>query len=271
MKRTLVASLVFALLSGAAMAADLPAPAPAYQPVYKAPPPPAPTWTGCYIDGGGGYGLSQINHFSESYPARVPSSSSTDSGGKGWLGRFGGGCDYQFGINFIGEWQVVIGALADYDFSNIHGTIDDPTTGLGGDMNQSSAWVAGGRAGILVTPSLLTYFDGGFTQDHFNHVNLSFVNVTPSVPSGLALGGHTFNGWFIGGGTEYAFTWLPIPGLFWRTEYRYSTYNTNDVPTVVAATGALAGTALRESPQVQTILTSLVWRFNWSGNWAGHW
>ena len=31
-------------------------------------------------------------------------------------------------------------------------------------------------------------------------------------------------GWFLGGGTEYALNmdWIPIHGLFWRTEYRYA-------------------------------------------------
>ena len=28
----------------------------------------------------------------------------------------------------------------------------------------------------------------------------------------------TYHGWFIGGGDEYAFNWLP--GLFWKNEYR---------------------------------------------------
>ena len=56
MHRTFVASLIsVGLMSGAAMAADLPMPAPA--PVYKAPPPPVYNWTGCYIGGGGGYGM----------------------------------------------------------------------------------------------------------------------------------------------------------------------------------------------------------------------
>ncbi len=275
MTRIAVASVLLAFASGVALAADLPAPAAA--PLDKAPPLPLPSWTGCYIDGGGGYGLSQVNHFLESFPGLVPLSSSTDDGGKGWLGRVGGGCDYQFNVNLINTWTVVVGAFGDYDFSNIHGTLAIPTGGLGGDMNQSSAWSAGARAGIVVTPNLLTYIDGGFTQARFDQVGLSTVTTTPAVPSPFALGAQTFNGWFLGAGTEYALTWIPIPGLFWRTEYRYSTYNTADVPAIVAATGApaatgpLAGTAQRESPQVQTIVTSLVWRFNWPGNWAGHW
>ena len=46
---------------GTASAADLPMPAPA----YKAPPPPVYNWTGCYVGGGGGYGMwtaEQLRH-----------------------------------------------------------------------------------------------------------------------------------------------------------------------------------------------------------------
>jgi outer membrane immunogenic protein len=265
MKRTLVASLVFALTSGVALAADMPPPVnpPVYPPVYKALPPPGPTWTGCYIDGGVGYGLSNIDHNFESLPGPVPMSSTTTNGGRGWLGRAGGGCDYQFQLSFFNNWNVVIGAFGDYDFSGISGTFDNPADGLGGTMNQSSAWYAGGRAGILVSPNLLTYVDGGFTQARFDQVNLTAVAPTLAVPA--SLGAHTFNGWFIGGGTEYAFTWLPIPGLFWRNEYRYSTYQSADIASFVTATGAPTGFAQHEQPQVQTITTSLIWRFNWTG------
>ena len=46
----------------------------------------------------------------------------------------------------------------------------------------------------------------------------------------------TYNGWFIGSGYEYAFDWLPIPGLFWKTEYRYSQYN-SATPSFVTTAG----------------------------------
>ena len=161
MKKILLACSVLAVFSGAAFAADMPAPPPAYAPVYKAPPP-APTFSGCYIDGGVGYGVSNIDHNGETIPGLVPTSSSTTSGGRGWLGRAGGGCDYQFTL--LNTWPAVIGLLADYDFSNISGTTADPTSGFGGNLNQSGAWYAGARAGVLPLPSLLTYVDGGFTE-----------------------------------------------------------------------------------------------------------
>jgi outer membrane immunogenic protein len=263
MKKTLLACSVLAAFSGAAFAADMPAPPPAYAPVYKAPPP-APSFTGCYIDGGIGYGVSNIDHNGVVIATGAPTSASTTSGGRGWLGRAGGGCDYQFTL--LNTWPAVVGLLGDYDFSNISGTTADPTSGFGGNLNQSDAWYAGARVGLLPMPNLLTYVDGGYTQSHFDRMNLATQFTVPPVPTGTSLNGQTFNGWFIGGGTEYAFTWLPINGLFWRTEYRYSQYQAANVASVVNATGLPTGFGQRESPQVQTVTTSLVWRFNW-GNW----
>jgi outer membrane immunogenic protein len=77
---------------------------------------------------------------------------------------------------------------------------------------------------------------------------------------------NTYHGWFIGSGAEYAlnFNWLPVQGLFWRNEYRFSSYNSADLPVVTAA-GAATGFGEHIQPYTQTITTSLVWRFNWSG------
>ena len=85
MKTLLAASLTgLALLSGSALAADLP-PAPQ---VYKAPPVMAPaySWTGCYINGGFGYGVSNTDHWLESNPGLVPIDGRNTSGARGWLG-----------------------------------------------------------------------------------------------------------------------------------------------------------------------------------------
>jgi hypothetical protein len=47
-------ALLTVVVLGAANAADLPMPAPA----YSAPPAPVYNWTGCYVGGGGGYARS---------------------------------------------------------------------------------------------------------------------------------------------------------------------------------------------------------------------
>jgi outer membrane immunogenic protein len=261
MHRTFVASLIsVGLMSGAAMAADLPMPAP----VYKAPPPPVYNWTGCYIGGGGGYGMwgqdSYVNN-----AAGVQISGNTTNGGKGWFGQGQAGCDYQFTAPIFNV-NAVIGAFGDYDFTNLRGTSSVP---LGvGTETQSNAWSAGLRAGWLVNPRFLTYFDGGYTQARFNQVDYS-TYALPAGPTGFSLAAQTYNGWFLGSGFEYALDILPISGLFLKTEYRFSSYNSNNgvnVPFISTATGAPLGTTLNSVKYTQMISTELVWRFNWFGH-----
>lgn len=97
---------------------------------------------------------------------------------------------------------------------------------LTGSEKENWAWAVGGRVGYLVTPAILVYWNGGFTATRFGGVNLSPTNVTTTAPS-FSLAAQTFNGGFIGGGTEIAVQeW---PGLFWRSEYRYSSYRSANV------------------------------------------
>jgi outer membrane immunogenic protein len=226
-----------------------------------APPPPAYTWTGCYISGGGGYALWNRDLYTQNTVTGVATVTSTD-GGRGWMGVFGGGCDYQFSLGSLGNW--VIGAFGDYDIMDIEGTNEPQGLALSGSEKESNAWFVGGRLGYLVTPSLMTYFDGGYTQTRFDQVNFATIFSTPSVTS---LPAQTYSGWFLGGGTEYAlnFSWLPIHGLFWRNEYRYASYDSATNPIINTATGAATVFSETSRPYVQTITSSLVWRFNWMG------
>ena len=102
-------------MGGSAIAADLPTKGPAVAP---APLPPVVTWSGCYLTGGVDYGMwNQDNH---RIAPGVVEFEHTD-GGRGWLGRVGGGCDYQFAQ----KW--VVGVLADYDFANLKGDLTIPS------------------------------------------------------------------------------------------------------------------------------------------------
>lgn len=251
---TSVAALAtgLAMASGTALAADLYQPAP----LYKAPPMPAPiySWTGCYLDGGIGYGLWNENH-------TLPGTGTTwsTSGGDGWLGRLGAGCDYQINSSFV------VGAFGDYDFMHLHGTFADPVLGGGvaGGQTEHWSWAAGGRLGYLVTPALLAYVDGGYTQAHFGGIMFA-----PAV-GGTAVdftSANTYQGWFVGGGTEYALNlgWLPR-GLFWRTEYRFADYNSATLP-VFAVGGAATGLSEHIHPYDQTVTSGLAWRFNFGSS-----
>ncbi len=255
------AAAALALSVSSALAADLSVP------YYKAPPPAPPevSWSGCYVDAGGGYGMSNLdqNDYVITAPGAVPASVSYTDGGRGWLGRLGGGCDYQ-----IPSSHFVVGVLGDFDFMNIHANFDPGDFASVGNLKESSAGYAGGRIGYLVTPALLTYWDGGYTETRFGPGNFG-----PLVPAGTSetMPSHTYSGWFLGGGTEYALTfdWLPIHGLFWRNEYRFSEYQSADLP-LAFTTGVATGNGEHIAPYVQTITSSLVWRFNWGGPLGPH-
>ena len=238
MKKLTLAAATFVALTGSAIAADLPRKAPA---AIAPAPLPVANWTGCYLTGGVGYGMwnqdSQLRQFGLGLEPEHT------NGGRGWLGRVGGGCDYQF-------WQkFVVGALADYDFASLKGNLNATAIGSA-DEKMNSAWVAGGRLGYLPWDTLLVYMSGGYTQAHFNG--------TIFTGSGGFTGpGQTYSGWFLGSGYEYRFDMLP--GLYWRTEYRFNSYNSKDI----ALTGTALGVSINSEKFVQTVTSSLVWRFNW--------
>jgi len=251
MKKLLLAILATAAFSGSAYAADL-----AARPYAKAPPmvAPAPSFTGCYIGAGIGYGLLDDERSGTSFGSPLPLSTSA---AKGWLGSIGGGCDYQFaGVTPFGP--LVLGAFADWDPSNIKGNFGDPVNDAKyGVQKLSSAWFVGGRAGLVVMPNVLTYVSGGWTGARIDQINLLWNDGTSA---NLYLPAQTAHGWFLGSGMEYAFTFLPIKGLFWKNEYRYSRYEGYD-QNYVHPTFVGTRNTVHNSVDVQTITTSLVWRF----------
>jgi len=252
-KSLAAAALVAIAACSSANAADLPMP-PA---VYKAPPPPAPTWTGCYVGGGAGYGM--WNQDSSVQVGGVPATAQTTNGGKGWFGQGQVGCDYQF-ASPIFDIPLVVGGFGDYAGGSISGTSDFP--GVVGTERESAAWSVGARIGTLIAPRVLTYFDGGWTQAHFDSVNYN-IALPGGGPSGISLAAQTYNGWFIGSGFEYSFNWLPVSGLFLKTEYRYAQYSAANVALGGVPGGIVA--TLNSQKATQLISTELVWRFNWFG------
>jgi outer membrane immunogenic protein len=133
------------------------------------------------------------------------------------------------------------------------------------DEKETAAWAVGGRIGYLIAPTVLTYVDVGWTETQFDQMNAMR---NQGALTSNAFPQHTYQGWFLGSGFEYAFNWLPIQGLFWRTEYRYASYQRDDLLEFNIATGRPSGNAglgnvLHSQKDVQTVTSSLVWRFNW--------
>jgi outer membrane immunogenic protein len=258
MKRLLLVTtaLVTFAAVGAAGAANLPVKARPMAPVE-----PVPTWTGCSISGGVGYGEWNQD---ESITFGVTSSIYTN-GGRGWLGRVGVGCDYQVAPSFV------IGAFGDYDFTDLKGTVQGSNfTATGGagptvaaNEKETGSWQAGLRLGYLPYPNLMTFVSAGWTEARFSQRD--YVSLITGLPTGISLPQHDYTGWFLGGGTEYGVPWAGFRGLFWKTEYRFSQYRTDDLATFVTATGLPNGAIAHDQKFIQTVTSSLVRRFNWGG------
>jgi outer membrane immunogenic protein len=270
MKKVVVILAAIAAFTGSAVAADLPA-----RTYTKAPVAPVATttWTGCWISGGGGYGISRTDHDERipSNPTFAPIPNST-SGADGWLVTAGVGCDYQFN----NRW--VVGGFVDGNWSDISGDYQTRITGSGdatvGNWRERWAWAVGGRIGYLVAPSVLSYLNAGYTQARFDDINLNRVIGTPLF-TGIQLPGQTFDGVFVGGGVEYALDFLP--GLFLKSEGRASIFSRKDVlPTCVSAGTVCAGPGIpgritfatdidSRRPITYAAKAELVYRFNWAG------
>ena len=231
------------------MAADMSAPAPM---LSKAPVmAPAFSWTGCYVGAGGGYGMWNQETFHETDPGFVSDEATTTTGGgRGWFGTAQVGCDYQIASSWV------IGAFGDWDWGNLKGTVHI-NDGFIGDEKNSWTWAAGGRIGYVMAPQFLTFVSGGYTQAHFDQVNLA--DSITGLDAGLSLASNTYHGWFIGSGYEYGLSFLP--GLFWKTEYRYSTFQAADL-SHLDITGVSDGSATNSKKFIQTIRSELVFRFN---------
>ncbi len=186
------------------------------------------------MDGGGGYGFSNSDSF-RSNDNGVAVSSSVTNGGRGFFGTVGGGCDLQFGQRWV------IGAFGNYDFADIKGDSAIPNTNLVGREKQDSAWAVGGRLGYTLTPTILTYVNGGYTQARFDGFGLS--SQVDGTPANAQIGAHTYSGWFVGSGFEYNLGFMP--GLFWRTEYRFAQYGRDTLP-ILDNGGGLTGLQRRE-------------------------
>jgi outer membrane immunogenic protein len=256
MKKTLITgalitgAMVGALVAGSAMAADMSVKAPIMRPI-----PPSFSWTGCYIGAGGGYGMWNQETFAEFDTTHVRETQTQTGGGRGWFGTAQVGCDYQISPSWV------IGAQGDWDWGSIKGTPNFAFDNIGDETN-TWTWSAGGRIGYVPTgmPQLLAYVSGGYTQAHFDQINLSFDEAPP--PGTLHfMAANTYTGWYLGSGYEYGLGFLP--GLFWKTEYRFSAFNAADLTHFVTTTGLSDGTATNSKKWIQTIRSELVWRFNW--------
>jgi outer membrane immunogenic protein len=222
-------------------------------------------WTGFYVGINGGYAWG--NSSVAFTPNDSAAAAGTCGGGGAPKGQCIGSVDFrrdgavaggQFGFN----WQVnshwLIGAEADYQWSNLDGSVSSPfrlgnvgATNMVASQTVESFGTIRARAGVVLAPPLLLYGTGGlaFGQVHEN------LRVPAVATGGLSPAGgfsyactigttcftgsaaQTLFGWSAGAGAEYAIT----TNLIFRTELLYVHLS---APTVTAtATAVAAGTS----------------------------
>jgi outer membrane immunogenic protein len=259
MKKIIITTLaMIGAFASAASAADLGA-----RPYTKAPMVDAPvaSWTGFYIFGGAGGGLWNADTNVRDTTG-LDLSRNSRMGGSGWFGTVGAGYDWQ-----MSSW--VAGIFADGQFGSLRGSIDRPIAGVGAIEAQEklrTSYAAGVRLGYLVAPNVLSYVNGGYSGSEWSSASFSSL-AAGGGPAVITTPSFNRDGWFIGGGVENNLNFFGInaPGWFMKTEYRSAFYNRVTLPETSVATGLPNGFATTFKPWVQTISTSLVYRFNWSG------
>jgi outer membrane immunogenic protein len=239
MKKTLLAGLALALLTGSALADGLPSykgPPPAYLP-----PPPPPMWTGFYVglNAGGTFGGNESVRtyaipafYQNTWNTELAASTqlATNSLGAGQGGFIGGGqvgYNWQFANAFVAGIEADIQGIASNNSSGAaFGAavpVDYPDE-LVVSLSQANRRVdylgtVRGRLGYLVTPTLLAYATGGLA---YGGVNLGVSVLQTNLPWGppFASGGSfsdTRAGWTAGGGVE----WMFLPNWSAKVEYLY--------------------------------------------------
>jgi outer membrane immunogenic protein len=242
---------------GAASAADLPA-----RTYTKAPAmvDPGYNWTGFYIFGGGGGGIWGADSYGLFTASGVQNTTTLKTGGDGWFGTVGAGYDWQFNSSWVA------GIFADGTFGKLSGTITDPGQAVSGTEKMRDSWAAGVRLGYLVAPNVLSYVNGGYTGSQWSSATLT--SNFAGGPGGIvSTPSFNRNGWFVGGGVENNLNIFGIaaPGWFMKTEYRAAYYDRTTLAETAVANGVLTGLSVTFKPFVETVSTSLVYRFNWSG------
>ena len=249
MKRLFLGSVALVALglgTPAAFAADMRAPA------YAPPPPPAYTWSGCYIGGGGGYSTGRSTQYTAP-GARVTPALGVAPGAivppagvnitdqfnlSGFIGTGELGCNWQWGA-----W--VFGVEGDGSATNKEGQSFETQlvpflgAGRGGWISQTQErWLVTARARLGLTnfwwfgPNTMVYVTGGGAW--------AKIDTSEFLPGQFAttsahLESNTRSGWTVGGGLEYAV------GYGWSVKSEFLYVKFNDYTTFTTAPFAVSG------------------------------
>jgi opacity protein-like surface antigen len=237
--RALITTAAFAASIGAAAAADLGRghvipELPAVPAVLA----PSVSYTGCYAGGGVGYAVSTtgVDLFQKGPKLEDKFVAGLDGlGASGHTFSALGGCDLQMS-------QVVVGAWGDFTWHQDHDvtltwaspTLANPAATKSVSSGLNDQWSVGGRAGVLVGPSLV-YGLVGYTE------------------ASLDIGDHA--GLIYGGGIE-----LPLgAGFALQAQYTYSDLDSEKYP-ILDNKGKPTGASFDVDPDVHAVRAALVYR-----------
>jgi outer membrane immunogenic protein len=248
---------------GPASAADLPARTSTKAPVM---PEPGANWTGFYLFGGAGGGIWDANSNLVSTSGDPTITRDQRRGGDGWFGTVGAGYDWQFNRYWVA------GIFADGQFGSLDGSLTSPEFDAEGRETLRISWAVGARLGYLVAPNVLSYANAGYTGSQWSSASLA--TLVPNGPSGtITTPSFNRSGFFVGGGVENSLSIFGIsaPGWFMKTEYRAAYFDRVTLPETASGELGTGPTGFADTfkPFVQTISTSLVYRFNSGGSLTG--
>jgi outer membrane immunogenic protein len=232
-RKFFVSAATLAVMTGGALAADLPNTK--GPPMFAPPPPPVFSWTGLYVGGQVGYQWGRSDPNLVLVPGNIPVGVSTAYNDQGIVG--GGHIGYNYQIS-----QFVIGIEGDGEGSSYRGSISG--LGLYTNTNNEIEGSVRGRAGIA-WDRVLFYGTGGVAFASIRN-QAGVVGFPPLVS---ATTGRV--GWTAGAGVEYAVD----PNWSVRVEYRYTDYGYYDF-------GTAPGVALREHETDNRVEAGFSYKFD---------
>ena len=239
-KFLLGATALTAMIAGPALAADMAVKAP----VLKAPPP-AFSWTGCYLgaNGGGAWTQTTMTHV-------TPTGDYGKENSEGFFGGAQVGCDYQSGI-----WVVGVKGQASFGYSDrTHGVPASPALQLTDYNNINAIYTATGRIGVTPFPTALLYVQAGGAWIYDEQEVSSGVN-------GLFERGHAYlSGWVVGVGAEREF--LTNWSIF--LEANYMSFGTKNIGFNLVS-GPGPADILATKANAESLLFGLNYRFGTGG------
>jgi len=267
--KTLLAAVVLAGGASSVAIAD------GYEPAGKGLVAPAPArkayaWDGLYVGIGGGAqstGLSLNGTLRRTNPIGTTFVEKFRASDDEWQG---------FGTVLTGYDQVLapgilVGAFADFDFGGDTGfAMSEEASGpvLDGTIKENleldTVWSVGLRLGFLLTPQMLIYANGGYTEARLDGTVTLQQMANPPVTKDFFP--DDLHGYFVGGGTEYMFyqTQNNRGGFSLKLEYRYADYDSESVEAsfqvAAGASGLVTDTDIVDIDSIHSIRAALVWK-----------